>query len=184
VALEDAMRHTFGWLGRTRSQRFNLAFAAGFETVAYASARWTEKHLRELFRGADPVPATLFLWHLAEEVEHKSVAFDVYRAVGGRRLTYAAGMITSAVLLALFSVIGTLIMLFAEHRAFSPLSHARLFKWSFGFVFDLFPTMLVSAMPRHHPSDFTDPIWLSTWLAQFDPETGTMPLYSMDFLTD
>ena len=38
------------------------------------------------------MPATMFLWHLAEEVEHKTVAFDVYQAVDGSKLRYAASM--------------------------------------------------------------------------------------------
>ena len=32
--------------------------------------------------GADAV-RNLFVWHALEESEHKAVAFDVYRAVGG-----------------------------------------------------------------------------------------------------
>jgi hypothetical protein len=32
----------------------------------------------------DPRLATLWLWHGAEESEHKSTAFDIYQALGGR----------------------------------------------------------------------------------------------------
>lgn len=34
--------------------------------------------------GADPVVADLFRWHGAEEVEHRTVAYDLYRHLGGR----------------------------------------------------------------------------------------------------
>lgn len=33
--------------------------------------------------GADPVVADLFRWHGAEEVEHRTVAYDLYRHLGG-----------------------------------------------------------------------------------------------------
>ena len=173
---EGWMRRTFAWLSATRSRSFNLAFAAGFETVAYSSARWTDEHLDELFEGADPVPATLLLWHLAEEVEHKTVAFDVYDEAGGGRWMYGAGMVASFVLLAWFTLIGTMMMLFADRRFFRPVTHFRLFKWSLSLVFEIVPNMLASAMPGHHPSDFNDPPFLTTWLRTYDPTTGTIPV--------
>ncbi|MBI2708564.1 MAG: metal-dependent hydrolase [Actinobacteria bacterium] len=176
------MRRTFAWLARRRSNRFHLAFAAGFEAVAYAAARWVDGRVTDLFRGADPVPATLLLWHLGEEVEHKSVAHDVHRHLGGSRWGYAGGMLTAAVVLAWFSVLGTLVMLWRDRRIWSPLSHLRLCRWTFSFVFELLPTMAVSALRDHHPADFADPVWLTTWLRQYDPATGTMPEYSLSFL--
>lgn len=38
---------------------------------------------KDLFVGADPGMADLWYWHGVEEIEHKSVAFDVYQAAGG-----------------------------------------------------------------------------------------------------
>lgn len=173
--LESWMRRTYGWFSRTRSQRFNLAFAAGSETIAYTLARWTDENLQSFFAGSDPVPATLFLWHLAEEVEHKSAAFDVFEAVDGSRLRYAFAMTVSFSILAWFSTLGTLAMLFADGRGLRPGSYLRLTRWAFSFAFVALPTMLGSALPGHHPSSLVDPMWLSAWLTHYDPETGTLP---------
>jgi len=179
VRLEGWIKRTYGWFGRTRSQRFNLAFAAGSETIAYALARWTEFHLCDLFPGSDPVASTLFLWHLAEEVEHKSAAFDVYEAIDGSRLRYTMAMTISFALLVWFTALGTVTMLHSERRLFRPTSLFRLFKWSFSLGFSLLPTMFASAMPGHHPSDFSDPVYLRSWLGQYDEATGTIPVPSV-----
>ena len=176
--IESWMRRVFDWLHRTRSDAFNAAFAAGFETVAYTSARWVETRLGRLFDGADEIPATLFLWHLAEEVEHKSVAFDVYRAAYGGRRTYVAGMVTSMVLLALFAVLGTTHLLYRQGRFFNPVAHWRMLVWSVSFVFELLPAMAISALAGHHPSRLVDPAFYHDWLDQFDEETGTMPIWN------
>ena len=42
---------------------------------------------------AHPTMRDLMLWHAAEQVEHKSVAFDVFEAVGGGYLVRVAGMV-------------------------------------------------------------------------------------------
>jgi hypothetical protein len=178
VRIERWMSRTYGWFSRTRSLRFNLAFAAGSETIAYALARWSEKHLDSLFDGADPVATTLFLWHLAEEVEHKSAAYDVFEALDGSRLRYLLAMSTSFAILAWFTTIATFTMLFASGRWYRPVAWFRLLRWSVSLAFEVLPDMAVSAMPHHHPSDFTDPVLLTSWLTYFDPDTGTMPVWS------
>jgi predicted metal-dependent hydrolase len=175
--LERLIGFTYGWLDRTRSLKFNLAFAAGSETIAYALARWTEDHLTTMFDGADPVPATLYLWHLAEEVEHKSCAYDVFEAVDGSRLRYAAAKSLSFLLLALFCVSAVTVMLWKDRRLFHPVSIWRLVRWAFSLCFSVMPVMAASALPSHHPSVLTDPVYLRAWLAQYDPETETMPLW-------
>lgn len=180
--LERLMARTFARLTARRSDRFNLAFAAGVEAVAYAGARWTDPRVAELFRGSDPAAASLFLWHLAEEVEHKSVVFDVYRATGAPRRTYVAGMVTAALALAVFASIGIVRMLVSERRILSLIAHLRLLRWTFSYTFELLPTMAASALPGHHPDDLADPTWLMTWLGTWDDDTGTLPEWSLDVL--
>ena len=61
----------------------NLAATAALEhfTATLAELVLTNEEIRDLM-GADAV-RDLFVWHALEESEHKAVAFDVYRAVGG-----------------------------------------------------------------------------------------------------
>lgn len=175
--VERWMHRSYSWLSRTRSERFNLAFAAGFETVAFALARWTEAHLRPFFDGADEQITTLFLWHLAEEVEHKCVAYDAYEEVDGSRVRYLAAAITSIVILSIYTLISTVLNLNAQGRLFQPVAWWRLLRCSISLAWEVLPDVAASAMPGHHPSDFTDPIALTTWLSQYDAETASLPLW-------
>jgi hypothetical protein len=175
--VDRATAWLFGKL-RRRSTRFGLAFAAGFETVAFVAARWVDKHLG-LLRDGEPVATTMFLWHLAEEVEHKRVAFDVYRASGGGRLRYAWAMSVAAVLLAAGAFAGSLPVLWAERRFFHPTAWFRLIGWSLSFIFVALPVMVISALPGHHPEQLADPVGLEHWLDHLDPETSTVPEWAL-----
>src|SRR4051812_33907140 len=163
---------------RNRGTRFGLAFAAAFETTAFVAARWVDRNQR-LLRDADPTTTTMFLWHLAEEVEHKEVAFDVYEASGGGRLRYAWALIVAAAVLAGSALCGSLTMMRAEKRLFSPVAHLRLATWSLGFVFAALPVMVSSALPGHHPRDLADPAGLDHWLDHLDVATATVPEYAL-----
>ncbi len=167
------------WVMR-RSDRFNLAFSAGGEMMAFLLARWVDRHASTLFRGAEPVPTTLFLWHLAEEVEHKSSAWDLYEQVDGSKLRYALAMVVGTAMLGWLAWSAALVQLADDGRLFRPVSHWRLLRWAVSAAFTMFPAMLVSALPGHRPQDFTDPAYLIAYLAQYDPETQTMPLWETD----
>jgi predicted metal-dependent hydrolase len=68
---------------RLLSPKSNLAATAALEhfTATLAELVLTDEETRGLF-GHDEV-RNLFTWHALEESEHKAVAFDVYKAVGG-----------------------------------------------------------------------------------------------------
>ncbi|MGB5758983.1 MAG: metal-dependent hydrolase [Acidimicrobiales bacterium] len=171
----------YRWVERAGSLQFNVAFAAGSETMAYSAARWAARHRRQLFTGADEVASTLFLWHLAEEVEHKSVAHDVYRHLfGGGWRAQLLRMAATAVALALmviFVVTGTAVMVTAEGRLHRPVAWLRLIGWSVTFAFELLSNLVLSMLPGHHPGDFVDPLWYEIWLKEFDAETATVPVW-------
>ncbi len=68
---------------RIAPAKANLAATAALEhfTATLAELVLTNQEVRVLM-GADAV-RDLFVWHALEESEHKAVAFDVYKAVGG-----------------------------------------------------------------------------------------------------
>lgn len=61
----------------------NLATTAALEhfTATFAEILMSEETARNLM--GSPELTDVFLWHALEECEHKAVAFDVYKAVGG-----------------------------------------------------------------------------------------------------
>lgn len=173
-------RQVYSWLARTRSLRFGLAFAAASETIAYSLARWTSDHLAEFLRGADPVAVDLFVWHLAEEVEHKSVAFDAWMTVDGSRWRYVRAGALSLVLLAWFSLWSIIVMLHAGRRLHLPTTWWRLGRLVFSFTFEVIPTMFVSSLPGHHPDQLTDPDWYAAWLVDFEIRRGLRVVADVD----
>ncbi len=62
--------------------RHGLAITAANEHFTALFAEWMLAHT-DLFDGCEPRLKALWLWHSAEEAEHKCTAFDLYRALGG-----------------------------------------------------------------------------------------------------
>jgi len=62
--------------------RHAVAITAATEHFTAIFAGWMLATPENL-EGADPRLKTLWLWHSAEETEHRTTAFDVYRALGG-----------------------------------------------------------------------------------------------------
>ena len=62
--------------------RHGLAITAANEHFTALFAEWMLSH-PECLDGTEPRLKTLWLWHSAEEAEHKSTAFDLYQALGG-----------------------------------------------------------------------------------------------------
>ncbi len=59
---------------------WNLAYAEGFEAYTAAGAR-TQMELRVFDYMKNPI-RDLMLWHIMEELEHRTVAFDAYEVLG------------------------------------------------------------------------------------------------------
>lgn len=65
-----------------RNVRVHVAATAATEHFTALFANWMLRH-PEALAGAEPRLQTLWLWHSAEESEHRSTAFDIYQAISG-----------------------------------------------------------------------------------------------------
>jgi len=73
---------------------------------------------RNLLENSNHKMRVLFNWHFAEEIEHKSVAFDVYQHIYG---SYPLRMLSAMLVIPLFyaiNTVGTLYLLWQDKRIF------------------------------------------------------------------
>lgn len=71
----------FDRLLASESTEFHLAYAADVEATFTPLFNVWLRHRSGLFDNGDPRVAPLFLWHLVEEIEHRSSAYRIYHAV-------------------------------------------------------------------------------------------------------
>jgi predicted metal-dependent hydrolase len=105
----------FGIVERVSPAALNLAITAALEhfTAALAERAFTT----DFFDHAHPVMAELLRWHAAEEIEHKSVAFDVLASVAPGWPLRAAGIAVGAGMLAAFWIAAVQMLLAQDRRA-------------------------------------------------------------------
>lgn len=110
---------------RLLSPKSNLAATAALEhfTATLAELVLSSEETRALF-GHDEV-RNLFVWHALEECEHKAVAFDVYKAVGGteRMRVFTMNLITAGFIVGM--TVQVAISLLADRATYRPLSFLR-----------------------------------------------------------
>ncbi len=96
VPAKDAPRWLPGPVQRHLSRRYlldQLAAIAAIEHFTAVMGWWIVVSRGLDDAGADPAMMNLLRWHGAEEVEHRSVAFDTYRALGGGELRRVVSML-------------------------------------------------------------------------------------------
>jgi predicted metal-dependent hydrolase len=81
--LEAEIEADFARMLREESLEFNLGYSAGFETTGMVASQLFFHDVAESRVGADAAVEGLWGWHLAEEYEHRCVAFDVFQALSG-----------------------------------------------------------------------------------------------------
>lgn len=113
----EALAYRF--LERVFGPKMRLSTTAACE---HFTAMFAERALREDFvrNEADPALRDLLLWHAAEEIEHKSVAFDVLQKVDSSYALRMAGLLLATATLTGFWMTGTAMLLMQEEKGSAP----------------------------------------------------------------
>jgi predicted metal-dependent hydrolase len=162
--VEALMERRYAQLGR-RSLRTRLAYTAGFESMTLGMTKWLINDRVALFANADPRVASLILWHMVEETEHKCVAFDVYQAVCGAYLPRAFGVFHGTLDVMRFSMHAYRAMLRKDGLWYQWRSRLRLARQLLRFLRHAIPYLLRATLPGHSPRDEADPQWVKDWIA-------------------
>ncbi len=78
--IEDQLEADYQRFTKTKSLKFNLAYAEGFEAATFAGGRANFRN--NVFDRLETIQNTdllrLFIWHALEEVEHSTVTYNIY----------------------------------------------------------------------------------------------------------
>jgi len=168
AGLERAIKARLSRSRKRHSLSFRLAYTSGYEALTYKLACFILEHRRELLDHADARMIALLSWHAAEEVEHKSVAFDVFQQVHGGYLLRVIGLFAafSSSVRDIHKMMQFLLNadgLLRDHASRKRLRDLRLM-----LLTKLVPEFRHYLRPAYHPSQERDPAVVSAWLAQHD----------------
>jgi hypothetical protein len=151
---------------RVLSRKARLAVTAALEhyTATLAEQLLRDDETKALF--GQPEVLELFLWHALEESEHKTVAFDVYRAVGGteRMRRVVMNGVTVGFLGGVGLIVG--LSLLEDRATYNPVRFVRSFRRLLGSPIisaELWRELRAYNQPGFHPSDHDASELLETW---------------------
>lgn len=155
----------------------NLGTTAALEhfTATLAAMVLTDEEVRNSI-GHQGV-RDLFTWHALEESEHKAVAFDVFRTVGGTERTrrWTMNAITAVFLIGMAFQIGLSLLLDRDtYRRGVLLQSWRTFRQSSLVRRDVWKKLRAYNRPGFHPDDFDTSELEETWRTQLFGEAGTL----------
>lgn len=146
---------------------WRLAYTAGYEAITVQMARWALRSADDWFGPEDQPFAELMMWHAAEEIEHRHVAFDVFQACSGNHRLRVKGFF--AALRKTYAEITPAMtyMLQVDGYAGRFGSKVRRLKLRVRMLAELLPAILRYVSPAYHPSQDPEPPEAVAWHDRF-----------------
>jgi len=143
------------FIERMATPRLRLALTAAAEHYTASIAGIILNHPK-LLENVHPSMKKLIIWHAAEEIEHRSVAFDVMQAVGVNNSTRRLAFIMTSIDMLLWSTLSTLMLLKQDNISlFKSFRFKRQFAKQFpGINKEMRKTLLAYLSKDFHPQKF------------------------------
>jgi predicted metal-dependent hydrolase len=153
ASLEKEVETFMAWMRKNFSPERQLAHTVAVEHfTALLAENFLLKY--DALEEMDPRIAPLWAWHAIEESEHKAVAFDVYKAIGGSEWVRLSEMATVSIMFPLFSTIHLIRLMKGDGQLGNIKSwlSSLNYMWGKPGVFRrLLPTYIKVYSPRFHP---------------------------------
>ena len=167
--LKNRWQHWIAWRvknGENLHPINHVAVTAAYEHFTAVMATGTLMHPAWL-DGAPPDLALLWRWHCVEESEHKAVAFDLYRAMGGSERRRILWFVYIALQFFVESSLQTFINLWRAGLWWQPRTWWQAARYLFGrggvWGASFFP-LLHYLRPGFHPNQLGEPAEMAEWL--------------------
>jgi hypothetical protein len=175
--VERFVRRAIGFRERHTPPITNLAATAALEhvTATLAELVLTSTETQDSF-GEDSV-RNLFMWHALEESEHKAVAFDVYRAVGGSERMRIITMKIARWGFLISTAIQVMASLATDRASYRPGALSKSWRYVRTQPFlsgEVWQQLKAYERRGFHPSDVPNDELVETWRERLFGTTGTM----------
>ena len=160
-AMEQRVHDRIAYIKGKSSPEANLARTVALEHFTAIMAKGFMDH-PEFLQKMDPALASLWAWHAIEEVEHKSVAFDVYKATVDDESLRVKVMMQVTFFFLMLNMVRTLRMMHATGSLLSPRAWVKglNFLWGKPGVFrHIIPDYLAFYRKDFHPSQQRDSLF-------------------------
>jgi len=175
-AIEARLKKFLKLVKRVLPPKSQLAVTTALE---HFTAMLAEQLMRraELRDELDPRVRALWMWHALEEVEHKSVAFDVYRAAGGGYVRRVAIMLLTTIVFFAVQLLVHARLMARRGILWKPWTWARGLTRMWikpGLFVRLLPAYFSYFRPSFHPSDRDCGALLDEWRGELFGPRGLL----------